>query len=164
MPNARKARPWSTVYLSTSAGVITSAVGSRKPSKIAAPRSAGVRNGTPAARSYSRNQAATATAPASPTTIPSLMRLRLIDGLLSGSPARRVARAREPSVVHLVGAATLRVRLTNEEARHMPAMALVRAGVDGTRVESWPSARRNTHERSVHDSWNRSDHSGSHCL
>ena len=57
--------------LRTRAGVIVRAAGSRRPSKRTAPSSAGVRNGLAVIRSRTRNQIATAAAPASPTRIPS---------------------------------------------------------------------------------------------
>src|SRR6185295_14195183 len=100
-----------------------SAAGSRKPSKIAAPSSAGVRNGMPAARSYSRNQMATAVAPARPTTSPSPMIVRLMMVSCLGHAAW-IERAREPSMVRHVAAALVHARLAVEEARHVPTVAL----------------------------------------
>jgi len=63
--------PWTAVYLKTRPGVIVSAAGSRRPSKRTAPSKAGVRNGVPVIRSSTKNQTATAAAPARPTRIPS---------------------------------------------------------------------------------------------
>ena len=70
-PEDRNASPWTAVYLRTMPGVIVRAAGSRRPSKSTAPSSAGVRSGAPATRSSTKNQTATAAAPASPTRIPS---------------------------------------------------------------------------------------------
>jgi hypothetical protein len=71
IPKRTKAAAWTAVYLRTSPGVIVSRALSRRPSKSTAPSKAGVRNGVVAARSYRKNQVATAAAPASPTRTPS---------------------------------------------------------------------------------------------
>src|ERR1700730_43119 len=70
-PKRTKASPWIAVYLRTRPGVMMRAAGSRRPSKSAAPRRAGGRNGVTAMRSSTKNHTATAAAPASPTRSPS---------------------------------------------------------------------------------------------
>src|ERR1700730_3743495 len=93
-PKTRKTSPWTAVYFRTMPGAIVSVAVSRRPSKSAAPSKAGVRNGVAAARSYRKNQMATAAAPASPTRIPSYSILSrpmavapLLPGLLHLFPA-----------------------------------------------------------------------------
>src|SRR6267378_3463623 len=58
-PKRTNAMPWTAVYSTTRGRLMTSADGSRSPWNMTASRSAGVRNGTPAALSYRRNHTAT---------------------------------------------------------------------------------------------------------
>src|SRR5215470_11594982 len=88
-----------TVYAPTRPGVMTSAPASRRPWKTAAPRRAGVRKGAPDARSTTRNQTATAAAPAMPTRTPSKRigcRPMLHSPLVVPCPPRRAVSRSKP--------------------------------------------------------------------